>query len=102
MRGRARPLRPSALTVALLVLAVACSGDDAATSATTSSPSTTTTAPAVVGVDADDGLGDPYYPDLGGAGICCATSESAASAARLRKPRNPASGMTPIKDHTTM
>lgn len=58
--------------VALLILIPACSGDDDAAGPTTSSPpsttSTSTTGP-IDPADAAAGVGDPYYPDLGGAGI---------------------------------
>jgi aminopeptidase N len=58
------------LLVPVLVLA-ACSGDDGAAPSTTGPASTTsTTAPAVAHpIDAAGGLGDPYYPELGGGSI---------------------------------
>jgi len=60
------------LALAALLAVAACAGDDdggRATTTTGPSPTTTTTtAEALDPVDAADGVGDPYFPELGGAG----------------------------------
>ncbi len=77
-RGPARALTSPPLRTAPLLLAcalvAACSGDDddpdaAGTTTTAAAPSTATTAEPLDPVDGEDGLGDPYFPDLGGTGF---------------------------------
>ncbi|MDZ7675186.1 MAG: M1 family metallopeptidase [Acidimicrobiales bacterium] len=68
-----RRLRAGAVLAIVVVAVASCSSTDAGTDraeagSSTTTPATTTSAPAPDGVAGADGVGDPYYPQLGNGG----------------------------------